>query len=152
MNASPAPEDRPPTPQNPYQAPKSSPQEEPAPIYPRRGLGRTATILFLSGTIAVSILLSNIVNPLGLMILGAFPLIAAILIAVGRLMNLGMSTNFVILSIVPVANIWLGWRLIACPPGYHRHQKLDTAGKVLTALFLAPFLVPLVSSLVRMAM
>lgn len=31
-------------------------------------------------------------------------------------------------------NIWIHWRLMACPAGYEAHRTLDTAGKVITGL------------------
>ena len=39
--------------------------------------------------------------------------------------------------IVPIVNILVGVRYIACPEGYADHQTLDTAGKVIVGLFFA---------------
>lgn len=51
---------------------------------------------------------------------------------VQRVRNLGMSGWAVLWSLVPFMNIWIAWRMIACPEGYEQHRSLDTAGKVIT--------------------
>ncbi|MEO1856381.1 MAG: DUF4339 domain-containing protein [Rubritalea sp.] len=63
--------------------------------------------------------------------------ILSLLVSLSRLKNLSMSRWNFLWSFVPFANIWLGFRLIACPPGYALHKKLDTPGKVMLALFIA---------------
>jgi uncharacterized membrane protein YhaH (DUF805 family) len=55
---------------------------------------------------------------------------------VQRLRNLGMSGWAMLWSPVPFMNVWIAWRMIACPAGYEHHRALDTAGKVITGLWL----------------
>jgi hypothetical protein len=38
-------------------------------------------------------------------------------------------------SLVPIMNLWIGWRMIACPAGYEDHRQLDTAAKVITGIW-----------------
>jgi uncharacterized membrane protein YhaH (DUF805 family) len=66
--------------------------------------------------------------------LGTF--IVSIMIACSRLKNLSMSRWNYLWMLVPFASIWLTYRLIACPAGYHQHKQLDTAGKVMKTLFI----------------
>ena len=40
-------------------------------------------------------------------------------------------------------NIWLGYRLYACPAGYQTHKKLDGAGKVMVGVYVAILLLNL---------
>lgn len=75
---------------------------------------------------------------LNFMIQGGFGIVVLIMILLctfSRLKNLGMSRWSVLWSIVPVMNIWLGYRLYACPAGYQTHKKLDGAGKVMTGVY-----------------
>ncbi|MFC4991221.1 DUF4339 domain-containing protein [Rubritalea tangerina] len=62
-----------------------------------------------------------------------------------RLKNLGMSRWNILWSVVPIAHIWLSFRLYVCPAGYHNHRKLDTAGKVLVGLWLLSLVGPIIS-------
>lgn len=55
---------------------------------------------------------------------------------VQRLRNLGMSGWAMLWSLVPFMNVWIAWRMIACPAGYEHHRVLDTAAKVITGLWL----------------
>ncbi|MGB1129666.1 MAG: GYF domain-containing protein [Haloferula sp.] len=57
-------------------------------------------------------------------------------IGIKRVQNLGMSGWAVLWSLVPIMSIWIGWRMFACPSGYHDHKQLDTAGKVLTGIMI----------------
>ena len=52
-----------------------------------------------------------------------------------RLTNLGMSRWWCLTALVPVANLWLGYRCYACPTGYAYHKKLDVAGIILAILY-----------------
>jgi uncharacterized membrane protein YhaH (DUF805 family) len=56
------------------------------------------------------------------------------LVAYQRVKNLGMSGWALLWTLVPFVNIWIGWRMIACPAGYEDHRTLDTAGKVTTGI------------------
>lgn len=56
-------------------------------------------------------------------------------VAAMRLKKLGMSGWNLFWALVPLANLWLAWRLAACPEGYHKHHNLDTSGVWLTAIY-----------------
>ena len=61
-------------------------------------------------------------------------LIISILVVLKRFQNLGMSRWWFIASFAPFLNLWLSYRLFACPPGYAYHKKLDPLGWVLAIL------------------
>lgn len=52
-----------------------------------------------------------------------------------RFQNLAMSGWWWLGLGVPILQIWLYYRLFACPPGYAFTKKLDVAGKILTTLY-----------------
>ena len=62
--------------------------------------------------------------------------VAFFFLAAKRAVNLGMSGWAVLWSLVPFMNIWIGWRMMACPPGYEDHRTLDTPAKVITGLWI----------------
>ena len=79
------------------------------------------------------------------MFLGGFGLImvlsfgVSVYLTVQRLRNIGAHWAWVFALIVPFLNIYLAWRCLACPEGYVDHKQLDTAGKVVTGLFIGVF-------------
>lgn len=70
-----------------------------------------------------------------------------IYLAVLRARNLGMSGVAALWCFVPVMNFWMAWRLMACPAGYHDHESLDTAGKVVSILMGLLIVLPILLSL-----
>ena len=66
-----------------------------------------------------------------------FPLagLLALVTVVKRFRNVGMSGWWVLGTVVPVLNLWLGYRLLACPAGYSARRKLDGAGKFVAVLY-----------------
>lgn len=60
--------------------------------------------------------------------------------AYSRLRNLSMSGWNYLWNLVPIGNIWLGYRLFACPPGYGEHKKMDGIGRFLAFLYFLPLL------------
>jgi len=74
-------------------------------------------------------------------------IIATFYIGAQRTKNLGMSGFAVLWSLVPIMNIWIGWRMMACPAGYEDHRTLDVPGKVLTGLWIALMVMAAGSSL-----
>lgn len=71
-------------------------------------------------------------------ILAAIPWIGRLLIlavAAKRFVNLGMSRWWMLGTIVPFLNLWLGYRLFACPPGYGWHRKMDGLGIFLAVIY-----------------
>ena len=78
---------------------------------------------------------------------------ASLFIGVKRITNLGMSGWAVLWSFVPFMNVWIHWRMMACPAGYEDHRKLDTAGKVISGICVAilalALLAPLIGGLAR---
>ncbi len=73
----------------------------------------------------------------GIMIALIFLLVIAssLYFGVQRLRNLGMSGWAILWSMVPFMNLWIGWRMIACPAGYEHHRVMDTAAKVITGIW-----------------
>ena len=59
-----------------------------------------------------------------------------------RLRNLGMTTWWMLGLLLPFIDLWLIWRMLACPAGYADHRELDLYGKVVSLIILLPVLVP----------
>jgi hypothetical protein len=56
------------------------------------------------------------------------PVAAAIYLILMRLVNVGMSRGWALLLVIPILNLWVGFRCLVCPSGYAHHRKLDRAG------------------------
>ncbi|MCW1922777.1 DUF4339 domain-containing protein [Luteolibacter arcticus] len=117
---------------------------------PKAHFPGTGRVGYLMGTVVVPVVLivawqfiapilqpyvpENLRNYLPPVIL---PLAALLALAtlVKRFRNVGMSGWWVFGLIVPVLNLWLGYRLLACPGGYATGLKLDGAGKFVAVLY-----------------
>jgi uncharacterized membrane protein YhaH (DUF805 family) len=64
-----------------------------------------------------------------------FATLFSVSLALRRFANLGMSGWWLLGSLVPILNWWVGYRLFACPPGYAMHKKMDGAGIALAILY-----------------
>ena len=71
-----------------------------------------------------------------LIVLGIFLAITLWLVA-SRSINSGYSPWWCLGIFIPILNIIVGIRCLACPEGYAQHKTLDTAGKVIGIIFLA---------------
>lgn len=84
-------------------------------------------------------LLGGTLSPdmLGFVALGAalVPIVVSIVFCLKRFTNLGMSRWWFFGQLVPFLNLWVGYRLFACPAGYRYHKKLDGAGVALAILY-----------------
>lgn len=56
-----------------------------------------------------------------------------------RMINTGYSPWWCLGMLVPILNILVAVRCIACPEGYADHRTLDTPGKIIVGLFLGLF-------------
>jgi hypothetical protein len=68
--------------------------------------------------------------------LSLVPFILIIAATLQRFQNLGMSRVWFLGLFAPLLNIWVSYRLFACPPGYAYHRKLDGIGWALAVLML----------------
>src|SRR5690606_4727062 len=75
---------------------------------------------------------------MGLMILSVLIMLH---VSIQRYANLGMSRWWILGNLVPILNIWLGYRSFACPAGYAYHKKLDGIGIFLAILYWLSFLI-----------
>lgn len=74
---------------------------------------------------------------MGVVSLGAacVPVLVAIYYGLQRLANLGMSRWWCLAIFVPLLNLWVGYRCVACPAGYAYHKQLDGAGIFLAIVY-----------------
>ncbi len=76
---------------------------------------------------------SGILTIVGL-VLCLVPLILFIFATLKRFQNLVMSRVWFFGLFAPFLNLWVWYRLFACPPGYAFHKKLDPIGWVLAVI------------------
>lgn len=95
-------------------------------------------LLFASKYLA-TLVETDLLKPI-ILILLILPFPLAIVATLKRFQNLGMSRVWFLGLLVPLLNIWLGYRLLACPAGYVEHKKLGTLGWVLAILYWAPLI------------
>lgn len=69
-----------------------------------------------------------------------FLLLIVIFAQLKRFQNLAMSRLWFFGLFVPILQIWLGYRLFACPPGYAQHKKLGGLGWFLAIIYWLPLL------------
>jgi hypothetical protein len=70
--------------------------------------------------------------------LALLPIFTSIIAILQRLDNLAMGRKWFLGLFVPLVNIWLGYRLFACPPGYAEHKKLGWIGWILAIFYWLP--------------
>lgn len=74
------------------------------------------------------------------------PVILAIIVIFRRFKNLGMSIAWFFGLLIPILNVWLGFRLFACPEDYAAHKKLDGIGWFLAILYWLPIVVAVLAT------
>lgn len=95
--------------------------------------------LFVLALGAAGMFLKHLVDPAllsnisGLLLL--LPVFLSIVVTLQRLQNLGMSRWWFFGLFVPVLNLWLHYRLFACPPGHAYERKLDGLGWFLATFY-----------------
>lgn len=62
-------------------------------------------------------------------------LIVTIVYSLKRLTNLDMSRWWFLGNFIPIVNLWVGYRCVACPAGYAHHGKMDKAGIILAIVY-----------------
>ena len=72
-------------------------------------------------------------------------LIMIVYFGVQRLANVGMSRWWYLGNMVPILNLWVGYRMFACPAGYAYHKKLDGAGVALAIIYWLMFALALLA-------
>lgn len=63
------------------------------------------------------------------------PFVVCIYFGLQRLANVGMSRWWYLGNLVPILNLWIGYRMLACPAGYAYHKKLDGPGTALAIVY-----------------
>jgi|AntRauTorckE6833_2_1112554.scaffolds.fasta_scaffold27533_1 hypothetical protein len=127
-------------------------KEEPAEEIEWPGTGRAGFIFFygifpflwIGGLVLGAGFLKEMVGPgiLGpiLICLSLLPIVIGFVALLSRFQNLAMSRVWFLGMLVPILNIWLGYRLFACPPGYAEHKKIGGLGVVLAVIYWVPLL------------
>lgn len=119
------------------------------PLVQYPGSGRFAYFFTLAVAIPLVVFGSVIFSPqlsewVGAPIAAALPVVLALLlslvITLSRFANLGMSRWWLLGQMIPLVNIWLGYRLFACPPGYATARKMDGVGIFLAIIYWLSFL------------
>jgi GYF domain 2 len=72
--------------------------------------------------------------------LAFLPAILGIFAIIQRLDNLAMRRLWFLGLFAPILNLWLGYRLFACPPGYAEHKRLGVLGWILAFFYWLPLL------------
>jgi len=73
--------------------------------------------------------------PQALLAIPGLAILALIVLTAKRLRNVGMSGWWFLGSLVPLLNLWVGYRIFACPPGYQFHRKMDGVGIFLAIIY-----------------
>lgn len=76
--------------------------------------------------------------PIAMACVGFLPFFILIIVILKRFQNLAMSRLWFFGLFVPLLQIWLTYRLFACPPGYAEHKRLGVLGWILAVLFWLP--------------
>jgi len=95
---------------------------------------------------------SGVVVGLAMVVIVLLMMGGSIYIGVQRLLNLGMSGWAILWTLVPFMNIWIGWRMIACPAGYEHHRTMDTPAKVITGLWIGMIVLSFVVNILAAVM
>ncbi|MES2921772.1 MAG: GYF domain-containing protein [Verrucomicrobiota bacterium] len=68
------------------------------------------------------------------------PVAILIYLVLMRLVNLGMSRWWGVILLIPVLNLWVGYRCLFCPSGYAYHRKMDRSAMAiaLTVVVITP--------------
>lgn len=119
------------------------------PVALQRSYGGIGRLAYIGLTFLAAIVYNLVLFVLGWVNVGATELLvipviliyfAALLwIIAQRMINTGYSPWWCVAMLVPILNILVLVRCIACPEGYADHRTLDTAGKIIAGFFLAMF-------------
>lgn len=89
---------------------------------------------------------------LGFVLLSGIMMVVSLYVAYQRVKNLGMSGWALLWTLVPFMNLWIGWRMFACPAGYDAHRTLDTPAKVISGIVVGLFALGIVANIVAAMM
>lgn len=67
--------------------------------------------------------------------------VVSLFVTIQRFPNLGMSRAWFLGLLIPLLNLWLGYRVFACPPGYAYGRKMDGIGYFLAFLYWLGFII-----------
>lgn len=78
-------------------------------------------------------------NPVVILLFILLVVVVSFYVIYQRVKNLGMSGWALLWTLVPFMNLWIGWRMFACPAGYENHRTLDTSAKVISGILIGLF-------------
>ena len=132
--------------ENPYVAPETTSE-----IIPRTEYGGIGRLAYFGAGFGLNIL-QNILQVVAVQAgseIAVFPIIGVavighLVLAAYRLKNIGSSPWWCLGLLVPLLNIFIGFRCLICPEGYADTKKLDTAGKIIAGIILGLFVLIIV--------
>ena len=119
------------------------------PAESRGGIGR---LLYMLGGLGATLLSGGLVaasvftqHP-GLAF-AAYPLCLAawVVLTLFRLKNVGMRWWWALLGLVPVVNLYVAFRCVACPEGYQDSRRMDLPGRILVGMLILWILSPVIA-------
>jgi uncharacterized membrane protein YhaH (DUF805 family) len=125
---------------NPY-APPKSPWEETSSRGLRNyygGIGRLAYFGISFGLGVANALLATMTqsqDDMQELFIVILIVLASMVTVYQRLKNIGMNPWWCLLMFIPIANLYIGFRCLACQEGHADTGRLDTAGKVIAWIF-----------------
>jgi uncharacterized membrane protein YhaH (DUF805 family) len=103
------------------------------------GIGRLMHFILtiVIGGAGGALVFANIETPQNAIAIYIVMLILLCICSIQRFRNTGASGFLWLFSLIPILNLWVSYRILACPEGYDSHKTLDLPGKIIAFVFFA---------------